>query len=145
MMGKLFSAAMRVLLWVGPDDEQTAAVVELFTTWQAKAPKDIGRQPWILPEGDDEDPISGEASYNGREARIIRSFVNRPWFRRLWTFQEACLASDAEVVCGSFRVAWKYVLIVARELQSRTLLQDFFRPAGDSIAALTRFSTDIVR
>lgn len=142
MMGKLFSAAMRVLIWVGPDDEETAVVVELFTKWQARAPRDIGNKPWILPlkENRDDDLISGRALYNGKEASIIKRFASRPWFRRLWTFQEACLASDAEVVCGSFRVPWIYVLTVARKLQSLALLQDFFGPAGDSMAALTRFS-----
>lgn len=147
MMGKLFSAAMRVLIWVGPDDEETAVVVELFTMWQARAPEDIGSEPWILPleeNRDDDDFISGNAFYNGNEASIIKRFASRPWFRRLWTFQEACLASDAEIVCGSFRVPWIYVLTVARKLQSRALLQDFFGPIGDSMAALTRFSTAIV-
>jgi hypothetical protein len=38
---------------------------------------------------------------------VIRYFLNRPWFRRIWIIQEAVVSNRAEVMCGEWSLPWK--------------------------------------
>lgn len=37
-----------------------------------------------------------------------RDLLARPWFRRVWVFQELVLSTDVWVQCGSIRIRWHY-------------------------------------
>jgi hypothetical protein len=37
----------------------------------------------------------------------IRSFVQRPWFKRAWCFQEIVLSRDAQFLCGNSELDFK--------------------------------------
>lgn len=123
MMKRIFSAPSRVLIWVGSEDEDTGRAIEQFLAWGGK-PLRKDRHLYYIRS-----PIDA-----------IQRFTNRPWFHRVWTFQEACLPADAEVICGRFRLPWMCVLEAASRLMSKSMLQNAFGRAADSMAALILFS-----
>jgi hypothetical protein len=43
----------------------------------------------------------------------------RPWFRRVWTFQEVVLARRAEIICGPDRITWDQFSMAAHILQRK--------------------------
>lgn len=124
MMKKIFSSPSRVLIWVGPEDEDTVHAIEQLLEWGGKPPKEDNS--WSY--------------YIGQHIDAVQRFTRRPWFHRVWTFQEACLSPDADIICGKFQLPWMCVLEAASKLMSRSMLQNAFGRAADSMAALMLFS-----
>ncbi|KAL1649111.1 hypothetical protein SLS58_001683 [Diplodia intermedia] len=125
MMKTIFSAPSRVLIWVGEEDEDTVPAIRQFLEWGAKRPM-RHRGGWRYGIG--------------RNLGAVQRFTSRPWFHRVWTFQEVCLSPDADVICGRFRLSWMCVLEAAWKLASTSMLQNAFGQAADSMFALVLFS-----
>ncbi|KAI9146972.1 Heterokaryon incompatibility protein [Paramyrothecium foliicola] len=51
---------------------------------------------------------------NGRELAVsIVSFINRPWFGRIWVQQEGSLNRKTNVICGTATVEWHRIFALA--------------------------------
>lgn len=96
-MKSIYTKASNVVIWLGESGEGIDVAIQQI--------------PEILPLADDysgakdgfEDalkrygiPIRGGLFWKGVEA-----LLSKPWFSRLWTFQEAVLPKDVEIRCGS--------------------------------------------
>lgn len=69
----------------------------------------------------------------------VTAFTKRPWFHRAWTFQERCLARDAQVLCGNYQIPRKTIISAFRALESRGLSQAIFGDVADCMMASSRF------
>lgn len=111
-MGNIYNSAERVLVWLGPSTDGTQAAVELFhqivskVTWNSyeRRPKPINDGALELIKQFEE---SYGSSRSDSERAGIRDLINRPWFSRLWVWQEICRARTAYVVCGSHEMTWE--------------------------------------
>lgn len=106
MMGDLYRLAARVVVWLGPEAEESARAMTFFRalgpqieikyltpTWRNAPPPtstDLG-----LPLGQD-------------DIRPVLDLLSRPYFDRLWIRQEIFLADprEAVIVCGTHQVPW---------------------------------------
>jgi len=111
MMGSLYRLAERVVVWLGPEENDSNHAMALM--------QDIGAQVYVdfdtcvmEPTTDARDPtLANENVQLPLEERDLCSLYHlfcRPWFERLWVRQEIFLANElAIVVCGSCSMLWK--------------------------------------
>ena len=108
-MANVFSFAQRVLVWLGPEEDDSK--LALTTISHLADQVEISIERFSLPspmcEKRDwyEDDI--ELPYNDHTWKAIQCLLQRPWFRRLWVCQEIQLAgSGARIYCGHEEVPW---------------------------------------
>ncbi|KAK5627368.1 hypothetical protein RRF57_003083 [Xylaria bambusicola] len=81
MMGRVFSSARRVMVWLGPSTPETHEAFRFPAGWDSVSDIDI------------DDVRTGIES-------VLSAILARPWFRRIWVVQEAALNRSVQVVCG---------------------------------------------
>ena len=123
MMGQIFHKPQRVLVWLGPADEDTPAIWHFLSDLAATQDipdlqmyhMDLMVKPAGLSEGGDDHPWSGAAlpprlsnlpPRSSPKWNALRRFLIRPWFSRVWTFQEGVVCTSSTVYCGSHTVPW---------------------------------------
>ncbi|KAK3621666.1 hypothetical protein LTR56_020528 [Elasticomyces elasticus] len=90
LMSRIYSGATQVLAWLGPQyDASDLAMRELgrrAAYWQKRRNM---LAIWSSPSG-----------------AAIRALCSRPYWSRLWVFQELSLAKRVQLVCGTATVSW---------------------------------------
>jgi hypothetical protein len=105
-MGQIFSRAMKVLVWLGEADQETGLAFKVM--------KDISKQivEYLMQ------PKESVSAGIGASVPLLmtptaepewiayRNLLRRPWFTRVWTFQELALSQEAFIICGHESVSW---------------------------------------
>ncbi|KAH7309720.1 heterokaryon incompatibility protein-domain-containing protein [Stachybotrys elegans] len=86
MMGDIYAKAVRTIIYLGPSTEKTNLV--------------LSKKPDSRMEKD-------EQLHYTRLAQ--KDLLRRPWFKRVWTYQEFALSKKPYIQCGSVRVPWKQI------------------------------------
>ena len=99
-MGEIYSKASQVIVWLGKADTDTQLAfdlikrltIELVNQWEKgqKVVDESGNEYYPLDLGSADSP--GWLAW--------RKLFGRPWFSRLWVFQEVVLSQTALIVCG---------------------------------------------
>jgi hypothetical protein len=107
-MVDIFSRAKRVLVWLGPESDSSSLALHVFQEIDAHV--EIDESTMALTATTDEVhwvDLSLDLPFNGVELLSVSEFLHRPWFERLWIWQEVHLASgDIEVMVGGRTIAW---------------------------------------
>lgn len=102
-MRKIFSAASETVIWLGEGGGNTSVAawnfLERHSSW---ALNDRQERDYTLPAKLEEDLLSFRGEFRDIEIDVL----SRPWFKRLWVFQEAVLSRALSVQCGYRRIAW---------------------------------------
>ena len=110
-MKDVFSLAERVIVWLGPETNDSnlalsalqALSLEIRYDWirETMEPRP-GRNPKYA------DPtIALSYDDTGRTIASIFSLLHQPWFERLWIWQEICLAKSSSLIqCGQVVLPW---------------------------------------
>ncbi|XXH04001.1 hypothetical protein Hte_010410 [Hypoxylon texense] len=113
VMGRIFGEAKGVHIWLGPEDHLTA---KLFTFLHEAS---------LLPEAEKGAMSKQMANLmktlfgDGlRAVGVFNDFSNQPWFSRRWIIQEACLARQATVYCGSHSIPLPSLVLAAVRFQT---------------------------
>ena len=126
MMGKIFSSAEKVLIYLGEAAENSEDVPKLLKTillaLRQIQPSKSPKANWMVPEK--RIPYIEYAEldlppYDDRRWHSIQRLLDRPWFSRVWTLQEAVVAQKALVVCGNWEIpfgAFSYGISLAEAL-----------------------------
>ena len=110
LMHRIFQQSQLTHLWLGKEDESTqwldillaaigASSLKYQTARKAVSRPSIQKAISILAS----DPAIGvipSGSFPGWEA--VERITNRPWFSRMWVFQEAVAAPTSFFVCGKY-------------------------------------------
>jgi hypothetical protein len=97
-MFRIYSRAARVLIWLGEGDD--------LSDWAMDSIRQMGDDAHIR------DMLGG----------LQRGLLNRDWWKRVWTFQEAVAANDQSLIlCGDRWMSWKYLVSKIQELDRRIL------------------------
>jgi len=102
LMGGIYSRASQVVIWLGESIDTTEMMFAFIRRW-----------------GELDHNTVTKASFKDNPLSHLQGFLLRPWFHRLWTFQEVVLSRQAEIQCGHFRMSWKSFAFAMRAL-SRT-------------------------
>ena len=101
LMGNIYKSAERVLVWLG---EELSGVESVFETIRSfPLPRLIPVGGYSTPQ-----PIRNQRVAFEEKAKLLdslfytslRRICQRPWFRRVWVFQEVCLNTHSTVFCG---------------------------------------------
>ncbi|KAK4168482.1 heterokaryon incompatibility protein 6, OR allele [Cladorrhinum sp. PSN259] len=133
LMGKIYSSASEVLVWLGPAEHNSDAVMQAWRS-VGQASRDLDVESYFTKERypafakamntsavdpeNDQDEFTRE--YHRKVVRkaaemfppLIRDMLvwfKRPWFTRAWTVQEFCLCPETYFVCGKERLPAEFV------------------------------------
>ncbi|KAI1769880.1 heterokaryon incompatibility protein-domain-containing protein [Hypoxylon cercidicola] len=108
-MDKIYQHAARVVIWLGPEANNSNAIMEILAEMGSSIHLD-----WATHVCE---PSVSSFQYQVLEAKIqanggaaltaLSHLLSRPWFERLWVVQEAKLSnSEAIVKCGRSTMRW---------------------------------------
>lgn len=112
-MANIYRKAKSVIVWLGPESPDSSAALNLLREMGSKIKVD-----WIT-EGVEPAQDASEADMhwgydnillplNESERNTIYNLVSRPWFERLWIWQEVAFAPPTSIVmCGREVIPWK--------------------------------------
>jgi hypothetical protein len=105
-MTDIFKSASRVLVWLGPSDPYTGSAIEAMTRLNAEVEVDFvtGEATGV------QDVISPIMSLATLTMESLMSIFERPWFGRLWIWQEVCAKpSETTVMIGKYTIDWSAI------------------------------------
>jgi hypothetical protein len=127
LMGDIYSKAASVVVWLGEADAETGIVWKLLFSLQHimgfKTPQVYHLAVGGAAESFDDAPQHPQTGASrtlpclppevlalpkgaSKEWEAMDRFFARPWFFRMWTFQEVVLAKRCEIHCGAFHMSW---------------------------------------
>lgn len=117
LMGRIYSEAEQVRIWLGAADPTTAGTFAFF-----REASQLAIIPYTQPEVA-ENVVSlmmrKIKRYDGKSGvHILYGFFNRSWFSRRWVIQEAGLARKAVVHCGNYSIPLQTISLAAERIQS---------------------------
>lgn len=124
-MAHIYPLATRVIIWLGPESNDSGVAMELFRQLKGKAVIHWGTRT-MTPSS----PEPSEAHWADRnislpfdEAQMlaIHHLFGRDWFERLWVWQEVRLAAVAHIQCGNVLLEWQTFRDAVMLLFSKTL------------------------
>ncbi|KAL8792679.1 MAG: hypothetical protein Q9195_004739 [Heterodermia aff. obscurata] len=107
IMGEIFGKASRTFVWLGMADETTQSAFDLIETLARSGLSIVEADPRLRDDVRShlQNFISCQGSGSGYETEksrwvAMRKLSNRPWFTRLWTFQEVVTSKVVVFLCG---------------------------------------------
>lgn len=113
LMKYIYRYAKRVIIWLGPSDRFTGEALALVDRAAESLRQETGQH---VPGAKDIRPERMDLAMNHRrgfppvdmaaEWEPLISLFSRPWFSRVWVFQESRMASSAVVRIGAYERDW---------------------------------------
>jgi hypothetical protein len=114
-MAAIYTKASDVVVWLGEVDRDTPLVYQLIDEFDEQI-VDYRRKHLSWPHNP-RNPRAGYIPLTVSDADrpqwlALRKFFSRPWFSRVWTFQELVLARQASMRCGNLSTSWRKLIMV---------------------------------
>jgi Heterokaryon incompatibility protein (HET) len=110
-MGDIYQLASRVIVWLGPENENSDYAMQLIDSINSKIEIDwtfFTMKPTLAGAEEQWADRWQPLPYDAKELSCLYSLLHRSWFERLWIRQEIRLAnSEAIVMCGFTTIAWQ--------------------------------------
>lgn len=110
-MADIYRAAAKVIVWLGPEANSSNLAIEMLVTTASMI--EVEWPHYKITPARIEDAASDwldlekHAPFDDQTWLAIVQLLNRPWFTRLWIWQEVFLAhKGAEIVCGTTTMTW---------------------------------------
>jgi hypothetical protein len=111
IMGAIYQAASKVIVWLGPEHNTTSAVYSLMHALMSVSSEVRSKlYPQNIQDGH-KDPLLNAGNW-----KALASFFQRTWFERAWIIQEVVVADDVIVLCGDHILSWQQLVGVSRFL-----------------------------
>jgi hypothetical protein len=108
-MADIFSSAYRVLIWLGPESDDTRLALECVSLIASAITVDWSRRKMHAKEGDEDGhKLLKVQPFNENQYLALKNLFDSDWFQRLWIWQEARLGSSATIVVrGKQHALWQ--------------------------------------
>jgi hypothetical protein len=142
-MRRIYSQAQETKLWLGEEDEHATQAFELIRCFECVGETQYNAEIFALAGLDAEEirtkffavfpqAIDRIPPVSDPRWRALFQFLDRPWFSRIWVFQEAILSSHnavgsvvcGQMVCNSFHLYLARSLLVDWEVERAVGLED---------------------
>ena len=114
MMGEIFKAARKVVVWLGDDYDDSRAGMQLAKQLLHIA---IYQPPGGLTSANLE--LHGLPKRGHKRWKALSLILRRPWFWRTWVVQEVALNDKVELVLGSLSFAWEELELIVCLLEGQ--------------------------
>ena len=117
-MGEIYKSSSRVLVWLGPEMSASSAVIQFLNVLSCQisvdwATREISSRPGAVEDWEE----MVHSFYNSRNfVDGLTQLVTRPWFKRLWVWQEIRAKDNALVMCSYDRILWQDLRSAAHTL-----------------------------
>ncbi|TVY80293.1 Heterokaryon incompatibility protein 6 OR allele [Lachnellula suecica] len=120
-MASIYENATRVLVWLGMGDEDTQAVfrrLKMAEDLQGTMARQLEERrslrmatPAVDLDDDEDLPVLGRPQddppqISHQDVRSADKIFQHPWWDRVWVIQEATVARELRVVCGTASIPW---------------------------------------
>ncbi|KAM3086079.1 hypothetical protein ACMFMG_000216 [Clarireedia jacksonii] len=111
MMATIYSQARQVIVWLGPEADDSDHAIELIRLAGAGRITELsGGEPEIEYSDDYSDDFNVKSRNHLRNQRsknqaAVTALLQRPWFRRIWVLQEIAAAKHVHIMCGTAEIA----------------------------------------
>ncbi|KAK0514932.1 hypothetical protein JMJ35_002311 [Cladonia borealis] len=108
-MGEIFKSSSQVLVWLGPEMSASSAVIEFLNDLSCQISVDWATMYISSRPGAVKDWRRMVDSFYNSEQLVhgLSQLVIRPWFERLWVWQEIRAKDSALVMCSCDRILWQ--------------------------------------
>ena len=116
MMGKIYSQALRTVIWLGPDSNFAEPAFGLVQKIHAVVEKDYPDHEntplFTVPKYDENlheemNKKRGLPDLESEQWTALQELLDAEWFTRVWIFQEAILSrQDPIIFCGKEKCSW---------------------------------------
>lgn len=109
MMGSIYSLASHVILWLGPESQDSDDALDILEYIGSQFEYDSTTKLLkLLPSSDEIEWADTQMTmpFRSGELDAICALFERPYFSRTWTRQEVALASCASIRCGMREISW---------------------------------------
>ena len=108
--GYIYRSACQTTIWLGPERNDSTLAMDTLNDLGSRIAVDWNTYTCYLM-GQNEDEFSvvdlGETlGFVPKQWTSITRLLERPWFERLWIWQEIRLAKRVAVVCGYYATNW---------------------------------------
>ena len=107
-MADVYSMASRVIIWLGIESQNSTLALRAIDQFGSQM-----RVDWILHTitsvSTGETITQGKIPFDAEIWNAVGDVLHRPWFKRLWIWQEVRLAREAYLLCGNEGVLWESV------------------------------------
>lgn len=127
LMGKIYSEAQLVLVWLGQEDSHTVPAFALMEKISNLATVSAVPGPHtnaIDIFNPDALQAMGLPSFPSADWESMHRLFERRWFQRSWVIQEVALADAAVAVCGCRVLNWDHIGRTGRYLVQSHLFRD---------------------
>lgn len=130
-MADIYSQAQTVLVWLGPESHDSSLALECVRKVSSKVEVDWGLQI-VTPISDELHwaNLDAKLPFSAEEFLAIANLFHRSWFKRLWIWQEVCLAKRAVVICGTESHDWKDIQTMVFCLHMKDVSELFHQHCG---------------
>ncbi len=108
-MRSIYESASRVVAWLGPADSEVIDHIFRFASDETLH--------WTSRSSKGADHSAKSAKTDTADLPLF-IFLNRPWWKRIWTVQEAAVAKKLEYVCGNTSISPECMTKVAKSCLS---------------------------
>ena len=105
-MAQIFQQAQSVILWLGKQDDLSRGAQSILTTLASLTEEQARSVASYTLENKKSYTILGIPPIGEREWLNLITSMQRIWFTRAWTMQEAVVAREIIVFCGHLEIAW---------------------------------------
>jgi hypothetical protein len=107
-MGDIYSHATLVLVWLGPENDDSGRALALLDSLSDKITVDWGLYQVLLRSVEHQQwaDLKKPLPFSEIDWLAISHLYSRPWFDRLWVQQEIRLSKSALLICGRSTLAW---------------------------------------
>ena len=130
-MAAVYSMASQVIVWLGPESQNSSLALRAIDRLGSQLRVDWGT--YELTSASTGETITRVPDPFDEETwKSVRDLLGRPWFERLWIWQEVRLAREVFLFCGNEGLPWESVR------SAMLYLRRAFKPNGKAHHLLDR-------
>lgn len=108
LMGDIYKAASRVVVWLGRDDSTTKSAFDLMNGLRS-----LSLEEKIALSSYEVEAEHANALQDIDHWKALANLFQRAWFNRAWIIQEVVFATSAIVLCGNHSISWDILVEIS--------------------------------
>jgi hypothetical protein len=119
IMASIYAAATRVFIWLGSPLAKTDRVLYLIMLLSQIPNEKFEQMKQHYMHDEGAYPPLGMETISIADWLAVRSFLDRNWFRRVWTVQEWSIPKITSICVGQYSIPWLELSRVPRQSQEK--------------------------